>query len=474
MRLLLLTILVVSLTVSAAAQARRVAPATSATGQAKSVDNDRPVKEMFDEVGAYLRVKAAEFDAKKTRLSDSGLAQLRLEQRQLAARYATMTQQRTILAGEDFYYLGMLHWIAENYDRTRETLEKFIAVEGSTPERVQTARSVLVVALAKKKELKEAEKVLAAYAKGEPRKLTERSRMASELARAYQRDKDYAAMTSHAAEAYSSAKTLLTDATSYARGLDEILDAGLLLVESQRETMKTDEALATLDDMATAAIRAQSPSFYYYVVDNRVRYLVDLSRKSDAIAHYRSAITTADKAFVSKPQRDDALRRLKAREKHYALLGTKAPAMPAFDQWFPGAVRTLDQMKGKVVMLDFWATWCTPCLEAFPAIREWNEEFKDDGLEIVGITRYYGTVAGMPADKARELGHLKRFRQMYRLPYDFVVMDNQSMQLTYGATALPTAVLIDRKGVVRFIETGTSMARLVDLRATIERLINEK
>jgi peroxiredoxin len=80
----------------------------------------------------------------------------------------------------------------------------------------------------------------------------------------------------------------------------------------------------------------------------------------------------------------------------------------------------------------------------------------------------------MPADKAGELEYLKRFRENEGLPYPFVISDGQALQLQYGATGLPTAVLIDRKGVVRYVETGTSTYRLVQLRAMIEKLLAEK
>ena len=148
--------------------------------------------------------------------------------------------------------------------------------------------------------------------------------------------------------------------------------------------------------------------------------------------------------------------------------------MPLADQWFPGEKRSLASLKGKVVLLDFWAMWCAPCLDAFPHLIEWHQDFAGEGLEILGITRYYGNVNGMPADHAAEVAELKRFRVRERLPYDFVVGDGQAMQLMYGATGLPTAVLIDRKGIVRYVETGTSSSRLEQIHEMIVKLINEK
>jgi hypothetical protein len=60
------------------------------------------------------------------------------------------------------------------------------------------------------------------------------------------------------------------------------------------------------------------------------------------------------------------------------------------------------------------------------------------------------------------------------LPYDFVVAKDNSNQIIYGAGAIPTAVLIDRKGVIRYIEIGTSRSREEEIRAEIEKLLAEK
>ncbi len=125
-------------------------------------------------------------------------------------------------------------------------------------------------------------------------------------------------------------------------------------------------------------------------------------------------------------------------------------------------------------MLDFWATWCGPCFEAFPSLREWHQDMSRDGLEILGVTRYYGTVGGLPADIPAEIDYLKKFRTKEALPYDFVVGKDQSTQMLFAAGSLPTAVLIDRKGVIRYIESGTSSTRLQQMREMMIKLLAEK
>ncbi len=454
-------------------QSRRVAPA-SAQAAVDSAVSDIPVKQLFDEVNGYIRAKAAEFDAKKIQFSDRLFTRTKLEQRQMAAKYAATAALRKNPSADDQYYLGMLHWIAENWDGTLNSLGKFIASDSPDNVRRQSARSVSVVVLAKKKKLAEAESMFAEYLKSQPTKLTEKSRMGGELAKAYQEQKDFKNMAPHAETGYNAAKGLLKDATSRARGLDEILDAGMLLYEAHRDGGDQKKADESLDDMRLTAAEVEAPSLYYYAVDQKIKYLIDTGRKSSAMEYYLVSLIDAGKDFKLKTSSSDVIARLKKREKHYKLLGETAPELLAVDQWFPGSLKDMAAYKGKVVLLDFWATWCMPCFEAFPSLIEWQRDYKSEGFEILGVTRYYGTVNGAPADIPSETAFLKQFRERERLSYDFVVMRDQSTQNLYGATALPTAVLIDRKGVVRYIEAGTSSARIGQMHEMLLKVLAEK
>lgn len=472
-KFLVLFLLLSFFTVSIFAQAGRVnANSAAAQNNSAALSNELTAQEMYDEASGYTKKKVDEFQAKKIPYSDALYQQTVREQKQLAAKYAARLTARADLAGDDFYFFGMLHWLAGNTDGAVENLQKFLAENDQVPERMQTARSILAVVAARKKDFTEAEKFLDDYVKSAPVKARERARMESELAVSYRAEKNFALAAAHASEAYRAAKSTFRENPSRTRALADLLDSGAAVFEIYKEDGKQAEAENALGDLRQTAALIESTGIYYYAIDAKIKYLIETNRKPEALKFFADAQAQVVKDFSVKPLQDEILRRLKRREPQYKLLGTPAPELASIERAIPAAPKTLANLRGKVVLLDFWATWCGPCIESFPALTALYQDFQKDGFEILGITRYYGSVEGGWVDNAAEYDFLQRFRQTNKLPYDFLIAASDSNHHAYGVSAIPTMIIIDRQGIIRYADTGAGKED--EIRAVIEKLLAEK
>ena len=148
-----------------------------------------------------------------------------------------------------------------------------------------------------------------------------------------------------------------------------------------------------------------------------------------------------------------------------AILALSPPALalqpgdpaPAFELPGDKGRLKLAELGGKLVLLDFWASWCIPCRQSFPWLGQMQSRYGDKGLQVVAIN----------VDEKRDdaLAFLKRYPAAFPVVYDGAGNSARA----YAVKAMPSSVLIGRDGKVAFVHTGFRDADKSGLESQIRR-----
>lgn len=146
------------------------------------------------------------------------------------------------------------------------------------------------------------------------------------------------------------------------------------------------------------------------------------------------------------------------------LVGSKAPELHLMrvmkqegDSVVTMNVSSLDDFKGKVIMLDFWGTKCVPCLQSFPEIAEIQKHFDAKDVVVLGVTSLQGYFVDTPNkrtiqcrnNKEKEMSLFPDYMKAMGMTWTVGISEEDVMNTDYGALAIPHVVVIDKEGIVR-------------------------
>lgn len=120
---------------------------------------------------------------------------------------------------------------------------------------------------------------------------------------------------------------------------------------------------------------------------------------------------------------------------------------------------SLASLRGKVVYVDFWASWCGPCRQSFPWMATINDEYKDKGLVIVAIN----------LDKSRDLA--ESFLERYNAPFTVAFDPSAKTAESYRVQAMPSSFLIDRNGKIVWTHQGFEEAKASEVENRIKEVL---
>jgi|GEM_PF-3032361 len=129
-----------------------------------------------------------------------------------------------------------------------------------------------------------------------------------------------------------------------------------------------------------------------------------------------------------------------------------------------GKTMSLSDYRQKIIVLEFFATWCEPCRQTAPVLQKLSEKYRDNGVVVLAVSLDEGS------DVAAKL---KQFRERHKVSYR-IAIGNAGVKKKYNAFVLPTTYIFDRKGMVAVKHHGITQNYSQRLKGEIEKLINKK
>ncbi|HJR07508.1 MAG TPA: redoxin family protein [Pyrinomonadaceae bacterium] len=402
---------------------------------------------LYEDASKYVERKFEEFRRARVPYNSALATKTYQEQRELAARHAAALAARGKLTGTDHYYLGLLYDLAGKTPEAIEPLRRFLDASSpeGTKEQRQNARLMLGAEVAALKRFDEAEQLLTDYARSDPATPQGLFKLHHALARAYSSNKKLEQSAAHARAAFRVAKESPVKAGDELSRAQVIASAGEFLADALVGLKKEREAAETMEELLRLGLTLPSAQVFALAE----RWLAENDQEK-LIERVLGETPTPDAApLATAPEIDIA-------------------------EWIDQKPLKLADLRGRVVVLDFWATWCAPCRFTMPKLKTLDERFKREGLVVIGLTQFFGRAGKNVVTPTEELAYLRSYKKDLKLPYAFAVANDAANNMRYGVYSIPTAFIIDRRGRVRYIYVGASDADEDALAAVIEKLLAEQ
>ncbi|MFO0675152.1 MAG: redoxin domain-containing protein [Polyangiaceae bacterium] len=141
-------------------------------------------------------------------------------------------------------------------------------------------------------------------------------------------------------------------------------------------------------------------------------------------------------------------------------VGTFAPPLGSLEGVEGNVPASMSSLRGRVVVVDFWATWCLPCRATSPVLSGWTSRYGAQGLSIVGVS-------------SESSQTISAFLRDHPAKYPVASDPEHGAAAAYGVSGLPTLFVIDKKGVIRSVVVGFDSSRFARLEADIQALLAE-
>lgn len=147
----------------------------------------------------------------------------------------------------------------------------------------------------------------------------------------------------------------------------------------------------------------------------------------------------------------------KAAQGESELIGTPAKTFSVINM--DGRTISLEDLKGKVIVMNFWFVECKPCIMEMPELNEIVEDYKNEEVIFLGFA-------------TNKKSKIEKFLETKKFDYN-IIPDSRKIAMDYGVQSYPTHIIIDREGMIRFVTSGLGPTTINDIRSGITEALSD-
>src|SRR6266446_3903828 len=189
------------------------------------------------------------------------------------------------------------------------------------------------------------------------------------------------------------------------------LDGAIATLQSALDAARQDENLGYKTRFVLAMMLPQ-----YLLSNGSVSKALELLQTEVAFASERLKAIKPTGTTEQKQYANRVFVELRDYQSRLKLVGQPAPEI-AVKEWISGEPTTLAALRGQVVLLEFWATWCKPCEQMFPKLNHLDKAYRARGLNVIALTRHYLAYRGTPEAQAEELALMRKMVNDHALTF---------------------------------------------------------